>query len=335
MLPMTTLCWFFFFGAPVVASDYRTPAQLRPARRTENGMGTVLPGGRLLSPYGEQYTTGPGPFGLAVSPSGNRVVTSNGGPDRTSLSLLERHGAGWRIRTIPISRASKTEDLDDWKSTFMGLAFEGEDVLYASEGDSGQVRILDVSTGRSLGRLNLNDSKFDDSYSGDIAFDPVGRILYVVDQANFRIVVFGVRERKLLSSLRVGRLPFAIALSPDRKRLYVTNVGTFAYAPIDGADAKNARATGLAFPPFGFPSREARDGVSRQNAGGRTVRVPGLGDADLPESNSLSVADVSDPEHPRVLKFIRTGRSFGPKSLGGSSPAGVIALDDHVFVSEM
>src|SRR5438270_4022561 len=133
----------FLIAICVRASEYRTPAGTRPAKRTEEGAGSILPGGRLLSPYGKQYTTGPGPFGLAVSPSGNRVVTSNGGPDRTSLSLLERHGGGWRIRTISISRAGKTEDLDDWKSTFMGLAFDSEDVLYASEGDSGQVRILD------------------------------------------------------------------------------------------------------------------------------------------------------------------------------------------------
>src|SRR5450432_415055 len=57
----------------IQAADYRTPAGLRPAHRTEEGAGTVLPGGRLLSPYGTQYTTGPGPFGLAVSPNGNRI----------------------------------------------------------------------------------------------------------------------------------------------------------------------------------------------------------------------------------------------------------------------
>ena len=49
------------------ATDYRTPAGTAPARRTETGKDTVLPGGRLLSPYGAQYTTGPGPFGLAIA----------------------------------------------------------------------------------------------------------------------------------------------------------------------------------------------------------------------------------------------------------------------------
>src|SRR5947209_6123801 len=214
---------------PMLASDYRTPAGLRHARRTEDGSGSILPGGRLLSPYGRQFTTGPGPFGLAISPSGQRIVTSNGGLDRTSLSLLENTGTGWAIHTLAVSAKGKSEagDDDDWKSTFMGLAFDGENVLYASEGESGQVRVVDPSSGRRIARLNLNQKGFDDSYSGDLAFDAPRGLLYVVDQANFRFVVFDVRNRQVLSSVRVGRLPFAIALSPDGQRVYITNIGMF------------------------------------------------------------------------------------------------------------
>ncbi len=319
---------------PVLASDYRTPAGPRRAQRTEEGPGTILPGGRLLSPYGREFTTGPGPFGLAVSPGGKRIVTSNGGLDRTSLSLLESTGAGWAIRTLGVPAKGKSEIADDdWKSTFMGLAFDGENVLYASEGESGQVRVLHPVTGRRIARLNLNGKGFEDSYSGDLAFDASRRLLYVVDQANFRVVIFDARSRQVLSSLRVGRLPFAMALSPDRQRLYVTNIGMFSYQPIPGAGLKDARTTGLTFPAFGFPSPEARNGVMRENASGQAVHVPGLGDPNVPESNSLCAVDVADPAHPRVLKFIRTGLPFGPESWGGGSPAGVIALPGQVFVS--
>jgi YVTN family beta-propeller protein len=45
------------------------------------------------------------------------------------------------------------------------------------------------------------------------------------------------------------------------------------------------------------------------------------------------VLDVQNPQSPRVLKFIRTGLPFGRDSLGGSSPAGVLAADDRVYVS--
>lgn len=325
-------CVLALTGA-ALAADYRTPAGTRPARRTEEGAGTILPGGRLLSPFGVEYTTGPGPFGLAISPGAQRVVTANGGPDRFSLSILERTGDGWRIRTLKIGgKPEPGEPEDDWKSTFMGLAFDGERVLYASEGESGQVRAIDPATGARLRRYDLNGSGFADSYSGDMALDREHGVLYVVDQANFRIAAIDVRKHRLISSVRVGRLPFAIALSPDGKRAYVTNVGMFSYKVIAGADLKRPRETGLPFPAFGFPSKESLDGVVRRTAKG-PVTVPGVGDPNVPESNSVCVVDVRDPQSPRVMKFIRTGLPFGRESLGGSSPAGVVATAGHIYVS--
>jgi YVTN family beta-propeller protein len=304
--------------------EYLTPAGLLPASRTETGQGTVLPGGRLLSPLGEEFTTGPGPFGLAISPSGARVVTSNGGPNRFSLTVLEQSNA----REIVIGGAG-----DDWKSAFMGLAFESEDLLWAAEGESGQVRLIDIRSGAKQARLNLNTRGFRDSYSGDLALDRERGILYIVDQANFRVAIFDTRARKYISSARVGRLPFAITLAPDRQRAYVTNVGMFTYHVLPGADAAHPIETGLPFPAFGFPSKEAEKGVRAKNGSGKTVRVPPLGNPNALESNSVCVLDVADARHPHVVKFVRTGLPFGAGSLGGSAPAGVLATDSRVFVS--
>lgn len=337
---MTSGCasLFHWAAAPAVAAafllslhgaDYRTPADHRPARPTEEGQGTVLPGGRLLSPFGNQYATGPGPFGLAISPEGHRVITANGGAERFSLTVLEGTANAWHTRqlAIPATRDGDDRDEDDWMSTFMGLAFAGEHVLYASEGDSGQVRALDPVTGKHLRRYNLNADGFKESYSGDTAFDAERGLLYVVDQANFRVAVFDVRKGRLLSNIRVGRLPFAIAISEDHRRIYVTNVGMFAYQVIPGV------GKGLAFPPFGFPSKESERGAKRETADGRAVNVPGLGDPNVAESNSLTVVDVADAALPRVIKFIRTGLPFGRSSQGGSSPAGVLAAAGHIWVS--
>ena len=131
----------------------------------------------------------------------------------------------------------------------------------------------------------------------------------------------------------VGRLPFAIALAPGHKRIYVTNIGMFSYKVLPGADSKRARDTGLEFPAFGFPSAAATDGGMRTNASGVPIAVPGLGDPNLPEANSLCVVDVEDPKSPKVVRFIRTGLPFGESSLGGSSPAGVLAAAGKIFVS--
>ena len=61
--------------------------------------------------------------------------------------------------------------------------------------------------------------------------------------------------------------------------------------------------------------------------------MPGLGDPNAPESNSLCVVDVSNPAAAKVVTFIRTGIPFGGNSYGGSSPSGVVATADRVFVS--
>jgi len=58
-----------------------------------------------------------------------------------------------------------------------------------------------------------------------------------------------------------------------------------------------------------------------------------LGDPNAPESNSLCVVNVEDPAAPRIEAFVRTGKPFGAGSLGGSSPSGVVATADRVFVS--
>jgi YVTN family beta-propeller protein len=61
--------------------------------------------------------------------------------------------------------------------------------------------------------------------------------------------------------------------------------------------------------------------------------VPGLGDPNAPESNSVCVVDVSSPAAPKVETFIRTGVPWGDQSYGGSSPSGIVATAGKVFVS--
>ena len=89
---------------------------------------------------------------------------------------------------------------------------------------------------------------------------------------------------------------------------------------------------GLDFPAFGFPSPEAVSGAERSTARG-PVHVPGLGDPNVRESNSVAVVNVNDPAAPKIETYIRTGVPFGPQSNGGSSPSGIVATAGHIFVS--
>lgn len=320
----------FLLGA-AAAAEYSAPAGERMAA-PRPGAESILPGGRMIAPLGRHFATGPGPFGLALSPDGKYVVTSDGGPNSYSLTVMEREGARWRVRRhTALGRREKPQsgkEEDAWRSVFMGLAFHRDNQLYASEGNSGRVRVVNPPDGELRQRFDLNQGGFQDSYSGDLALDAARGLLHVVDQANFRLVTVDLRKRRILASTPVGRLPFAVALSPDGRRAYVTNLGMFRYQALPGVDPRNPRETGLPFAAFGFPSPESERGVRRG-----AVDVPGLGDPNVPESNSLAVVNLEDPAAPKLEALVRTGLPFGDKSLGGSSPSGVVATADRVFVS--
>jgi len=326
----------FLLTFPLTALQYQAPAGERKAA-PRPGAVSVLPGGRMLHPFGRQYATGPGPFGLTINANGTIIVTANGGPDSFSLTVLHKDNKQrYTAQHVAVGdkekNKKKKEEEDEWQSVFMGLAFADNHKLFVSEGNSGNVRLIDPTSGKVYVRYLLNGGGFSDSYSGDLAYDSSRKLLYVLDQANFRLVTIDVKKKRIASSQRVGRLPFALALAPDGKRVYVTNIGMFEYKPIPGADPDRARETGLPFPAFGFPSPEAVAGARRQTAQG-PVDVPGLGEPNVPESNSLCVVNVENPAEPRIERFVRTGKPFGKASLGGSSPSGVLATKDRIYVA--
>jgi YVTN family beta-propeller protein len=324
--------WLPLAACALMAADYRPPAGNRPAMRRPGAV-SVLPGGRAIAPLGRQVQTGPGPFGLAMNPQGNYIVTANGGPRRYSITVVEQTKQGLRVKSLDADGGDAGDDDDAWRSVFQGLAFHNDRELFASEGNTGRVRLVDVRNGRTRAVIDLNSGAARDSYSGDIAHDRERNILYVLDQANFRVVVLDADGRRQISEVKVGRLPFAAALSPDGRRLWVANIGMFEYKPIPGADPKRAGETGLEFPAFGFPSKEAEDGARRRTAGGAEVDVPGLGGANVAEANSVAVVNVENPQQPEVERFIRTGRPFGAGAQGGSSPSGVTVAAGRVWVS--
>jgi len=284
---------------------------------------------------GQVHITGPGAFGLAISLNARSVVTVNGGSERYSLTVLEREKKGpWQVRHLVAPRKERNEkdDPDEWRSVFMGVAFAGEHAVWVSDGNSGRVRLMDLASGNHRKVIDLDQEGADDSYTGDLALDSERSLLYVLDQANFRLVIIDLKKGRIASSTRLGRIPFALALSPDKRKAYITNLGMFEYKPVPGADPKSPRDTGLPFPAFGFPSPEARDGAKRETARG-TVDVPGLGDPNVRESNSLCVVNVEDPAAPKIEAWVRTGPPFGGDISGGSGPAGVVAAGGRIFVS--
>src|SRR5207247_1649002 len=96
---------------------------------------------------------------------------------------------------------------------------------------------------------------------------------------------------------------------------------------------------GLSFAPFGYPSREAREGTEVE---GR--RVAGLGEPNAPEAYSVWGFDLSDPAKPRGTFRTSTGIPISYAAdgdddddvrgtVGGSVPCALAVSGDRVFVS--
>ena len=81
---------------------------------------TVIPNGRIITPQGKQVTVAPHPFGLALSPDGNTIVTANSGVGPFSISVITNYNStNVSVKQIPEGIGDHSGALE---ATFMGLA---------------------------------------------------------------------------------------------------------------------------------------------------------------------------------------------------------------------
>jgi YVTN family beta-propeller protein len=221
---------FTSLGVTAWAQSYASPAGIRPALLRPGGA-TILPGGRIVAPLGDQHVTGSDPLALAISPSGRTIALSNGGSRPYSITVLQRDKNGpWEAThyTAPTADVGRIAGAGETAGAFAGLAFSGEHAVYASEGRSGLVRLVDLSTGDRGRSFDLNQNGFSGSIASDLAFDNERNLLYVADRGNSRLVVIDTRSRapldtrsRVLASAPVGGEPLALALSPRKDKIYL------------------------------------------------------------------------------------------------------------------
>ncbi len=308
---------------------------------SNNSAAPVLPNGRVLTPRGKHTVVAAHPFGLTLSPDQQTLVASCNGTEPFALSILTKLQSDQpTLEQIKADRERtrnskvKDEDDDEFRTVFMGLAIAPDNrTLYASGGNQGAVFVFDLQARRRLATIKLNDERYQNSFLGELKLTRDGKVLFVLDQANYRLVVIDVAQQKVLQSLPTGRAPFSLALSPDEQKLFVTNVGVFRYSLVDGYDPKNPKDTGLAFPPFAYNTEDAKRGVTIDGK-----RVPGLGDPNNDEAASVWSYEIGNGGALKLLTKTKTGRLIGETAnglqvTGSSSPSGVVAGKKRLFVS--
>lgn len=309
------------------------PAEDQYSKIDKNGT-TVIPNGRLLTPFGKQITLAPHPFGLTMSADGKTIVTANSGTGPFCVSIITDYNGNATVRQIP---EGVTPDKGLLEAVFMGLAIAPDNTtVYVAGGQENKIHIFDLTTGKKKGQINCNmidgNRDFTDGYIGDMVLSKDGSRLYAVDQIGFRLIVADTKARKIIYNIETGRYPFGVMLSPDEKTVYVANVGMFEYSYFKSLDLKNINGTALKFPATAYGSKEMKEGIKND-----TLDVPGLGDPNAPESFSVWAFDVSKPKPTAVAK-VKTGVLVGEEvegisAVGGSSPNSIVATDQYVFVS--
>jgi YVTN family beta-propeller protein len=315
------------FSSLLIAASFVPASSLL----SQTGVTAILPNGRAIHPAGNWIPLAPYPFALAVRPDGAQIaVPSIGFP--FALNVVSDPASP----NPQVLRMPSAENNDPAIETHAGLAYSPDgSLLYIATGDSGKIRAYRTADWKPAGELALDGPVTDKDFSGSFAANLVassdGKTIYALDQGNWRIVIIDAASLQRVASIPTGTYPFGLALSPNGERLYVTNTGLFEYTTIPGASIKDPLGTGLHFPPFGYPSKAAREGAVVEGK-----KIAGLGDENSDRGSSLWTYDVRDREHPALTAKLRLGAQIVEargQTVGGAAPTGVAAENDAVYVA--
>jgi YVTN family beta-propeller protein len=299
----------------------------------------TLPNGREIRPVGSWTRLAPYPFAIALRTDGTEAaIPSIGFP--FALNIVTHLGdSAPSVHRLPETELQKPE-----VETHAGLAYSPDgSVLYVATGDSGKVAIYTTRDWKKTDEIALDGivpsgktrAEFSGSFAANLILSSSGRWLYALDQGNWRVVIFDTQTRARVATIETGAYPFGLTLSPDGKRLYVTNTGLFEYSAVSGvktgATKTEAASTGLHFPPSGYPSKLARKGGIVE---GRTV--PGLGDENSTRGSSLWTYAIDGGTQPIITAKLRLGTRITEArgaTVGGAAPTGVVASADAVYVA--
>ncbi|MDA3860536.1 MAG: hypothetical protein PF445_04865 [Melioribacteraceae bacterium] len=294
----------------------------------------VIPNGRKITPIGKQIKVAPHPYGLVVSPDGSMIVTANSGIKPFSVSIIKNLDTD-EPTVIQIPDSSSDEGI--LEAVYMGLAISPDNnKLFVAGGQEGVIYIFDLNTYKKLGEIDCKADRagrdVKHSYIGDMVLSSDGNTLYVLDQVQFEMLMINTDKMKIKKTVKVGRYPFGITLSPDEKKAFIANVGVFEYKRIEGIDNDRLKEMALEYPASPYLSTEMIEGIETDS-----IQIPPLGDPNVPESFSVWTVDLNK-EQLEVVSKTKTGFLIGEMvdgipAVGGSSPNSVVSTDKYVFVS--
>ncbi|HEY8658154.1 MAG TPA: bifunctional YncE family protein/alkaline phosphatase family protein [Hanamia sp.] len=288
---------------------------------------SVLASGRYVTPAGETIQITHDPFGMAVSPGGKKTVTIHNG----IFTIIDNETlANTRVPSYDGSIVSPFS-----KGSFLGVAFSPDSKkVYLSGGDNGAVIVYDIEKMQRLDSISLNgkvDSvDYEDSFTSDLLLNETNNELLVLDRGNFRLVRINLDTKKITASIKTGRQPFGLSLSPDKKMAFVANVGMYDYPLLPDLTPKNYNSLLIPIQPYGNNTKESIEGYTWK---GR--KIPGVGSPLAPEAMSVYTIDLTTN---KVMDRFKTGYQVGQmvegaEVVGGASPNSIAVGNKYAYVT--
>ncbi|OYU92825.1 MAG: phosphoesterase, partial [Bacteroidetes bacterium B1(2017)] len=300
------------------------PGKNQYAQININGT-SVLPSGRWLTPAGELVRITHDPFGMCLSPDGKKAVTIHNGV----FTIIELD----KLTTTRIPSYDKKDLNPLGESSFIGVAFaEDNNTLYLSGGDNGAVIVFDIKANKVIDSLSLNGTvdgkKYEDSFTSDLIFKQDE--LLILDRGNFRLVRYDLKSKTIKKSIDVGRQPFGLALSKDKKMAFVANVGMYSYPLVEGTNEKNYNEKLISRHPYGDNTKESINGTTIDGQ-----FAPGVGSPLSPEAMSIFSIDLNTNS---VVDKYKTGHQIGEmvedaEVVGGASPNSIAVGSKYIYVT--
>jgi DNA-binding beta-propeller fold protein YncE len=289
---------------------------------------SVLPSGRYITPAGSTIQITNDPFGMALSSDGSKTVTLHDGV----FTVINNY----TLKAIRVPSYDKKIVSPLKQGSFLGVTFVGNnnDLVYLSAGDAGAVIVYDINQYKMVDSISLNGSingeTFDDSFTSDIIYNEKQNELLVLDRGNFRLVRIDLTTKKLTASIKTGRQPFNLALSPNKEFVMVANVGMYDYPIIPDITKENYDSMLMPWQPYGNNTKESINGTTYN---GRAI--PGVGDPLSPDAMSVFNIDLNTN---KVVDKFKTGYQIGEmvegaEVVGGASPNAIAIGKEFAYVS--
>lgn len=327
----STFCLFLLFYAVKLSAQKEIKVLTVPGKEAythidKNGK-TVLPSGRYVTPAGQTIQITHDPFGMAVSPDGAKTVTLHNGV----FTII--NNATLTNTRVPSYDSSTPSPLS--RGSFLGVAFSTDSkTVYLSGGDNGAVIIYDVAKLQRLDSISLNGRidtiDYEDSFTSDLLLNENANELLVLDRGNFRLVRIDLNTKKITASIKTGRQPFGLAISPNHTTAFVANVGMYDYPLLTGLTEENEDSLRIPFHPYGDNTKASINGY---NLNGR--EVPGVGSPLAPEAMSVYTINLATN---KVIDRFKPGHQIGQlvedaEVIGGASPNSIAVSSKYAYVS--